>query len=66
MVGQVVTQGPAIGWGVQVAHAVPNTFRAAQGHVWADIDLILANGEAIPATFHADTTADAWEWAERV
>jgi hypothetical protein len=65
-VGTALTQGPLVGWKIEVAHVVDYTFRAANGQVWADVDLILANGDAVPATFHADTAADAWEWGQRV
>ena len=65
MVGTPVRQGPLVGWNIQVAHVVNNTFRAAEGNVWADVDLIMGNGDAVPATFHADTAADTWEWAQR-
>lgn len=65
MVGQPVRSGPLVGWKIQVAHVVPNTFRTAEGNAWADVDIILSNGDAVPATFHADTAADTWEWGNR-
>ena len=66
MQGNAVTQGPAVGYTIQVVNVEPGTIRAVNGEVWADVDLILSNGSAQPATFHASAPADAWEWSARL
>ncbi|MGA2828124.1 MAG: hypothetical protein ABSF03_18630 [Streptosporangiaceae bacterium] len=67
MVGNAVNDGPLVGWKVQTANIVPNTFRTANGQVYADVDITLTNGTPLAASFHADTNAgpDAWEWFPR-
>jgi len=58
--------GPASDYLVQVADVEPgSSIRAANGEVWADVDLILSNGAAQPALFHASAQNDAWEWSAR-
>jgi hypothetical protein len=65
MQGSVVGTGPAVGYIIQVVNVDAATIRAANGDVWADVDLILSNGAAQPATFHANTPADTWEWSAK-
>jgi hypothetical protein len=55
--GSVMTQGPALGYRVQVVSVDESSIRAADGQVWANADLILSNGAAQPATFHASAPA---------
>ena len=33
--------------------------------IGCDVDLILANSEAVSAAFYADTNTDQWSWATR-
>ena len=49
-----------MGWTIQVVDVEPGTIRGNGTEVWANVDLILSNGEAQPATFHASATADAY------
>jgi hypothetical protein len=66
MVGSSVTSGALAGWKIAVAHVVDNTFRAADGQVYADVDVILTNGTALATSFHADTSMPSnsiwWTW----
>lgn len=57
-----------VGWKIERADVVDNTFRTADGQVWADVDLILANSHAVAATFYAypaEPTVAWWAWKTR-
>jgi hypothetical protein len=63
--GSVVGTGPSVGYTIQAASVVDGTIRDAGGEAWADVDLILSNGAAVPATFHAIASTGDWEWWAR-
>ena len=46
---------------IQVVNVDDDTIRVANGEVWADVDLILSNGSAQSAHFHASAD-DSYEW----
>ena len=64
LVGTSVTRGRQIGYKIVEAHVIDGTLREYNRQVYADVDLVLSNGESKHAAFEAGGTRFSTHWED--